>query len=73
MTKGQLYQILLEDVLKEELTDGLRFIPCRAEIANTENDWETSWRRMRLKGLGLELMSFLFKMLHQLLITQEVL
>ena len=38
---------------------------------NMENDWETSWRRMRLKGLGSELVSFLFKLLHQLLVTQE--
>ena len=34
-------------------------------------DWENIWRRARLQGLGSGLTSFLFKLLHQLLITQE--
>ena len=71
LSKRELYQILLEDVLKEEHHDGLRFVPCRAELANTENDWDSSWHRMRMKGLGPDNMSFLFKLLHQLLITQD--
>ena len=34
-------------------------------------DWESAWSRGRLHGLGSELMSFLFKVLHDLLPTQE--
>ena len=73
MTEAQWYHFLLEEnVIKEENEEQrLNFIPCRAELMNMENDWETSWRRMRLKGLGSELVSFLFKLLHQLLVTQE--
>ena len=72
MTEAQWYHILLEEtVLKVTIDDDHRYIPCRAEIANPENDWETSWRRMRIKGLGSEVVSFLFKLLHQLLATQE--
>ena len=48
-----------------------RYILCRAELANPENNCETSARRMRMKGLGSEVVSFLFKLLHQLLATQE--
>ena len=40
-------------------------------MQSRENDWESSWRRARIKGLGPELSSFLFKILHDLLPTQE--
>ena len=73
MTEAQWYHLLLEENVTKEMNEeqGNRFSPCRVEIANENNDWETSWRRMRLKGLGSELISFLFKVLHQLLPTQE--
>ena len=73
MTEAQWYHLLLEENVTKEMDEeqGNRFSPCRVEIANVNNDWETSWRRMRLKGLGSELISFLFKVLHQLLPTQE--
>ena len=73
MTEAQWYHLLLEENVTKEMDEeqGNRFSPCRVEIANENNDWETSWRRMRLKGLGSELISFLFKVLHQLLPTQE--
>ena len=73
MTESQWYHLLLEENVTKENDEeqGKRFSPCRVELANENNDWETSWRRMRLKGLGSELISFLFKVLHQLLPTQE--
>ena len=59
MTEAQWYHILLEEtVLKESIDDDHRYIPCRVELANPENDWETSWRRMRIKGLESEVVSF---------------
>ena len=73
MTEAQWYHLLLEENVTKEIDEEQvkRFSPCRVEIANMNNDWEESWRRMRLKGLGSELISFLFKVLHQLLPTQE--
>ena len=48
-----------------------QLIPCRVELASPEIDWEKSWRLARLPGLGPELTSFIFKLLHQVLPTQE--
>ena len=45
-------------MLKESIDDDHRYIPCRAELANPENDWETSLRRMKIKGLGSKVVSF---------------
>ena len=46
-------------------------IKCRVERASPLTDWEKSWRLARLPGLGPENISFLFKLLHDLLPTQE--
>ena len=40
-------------------------------MASPETDWEQSWRLARLSGLRPEHTSFLFRLLHQLLPTQE--
>ena len=56
----------------ESTPDGLKsFIACRVELASPEVDWENCWRLSRMPGLGAELTSFLFKLLHQILPTQE--
>ena len=44
---------------------------CRVERAQTNIDWENIWRRIRLPGLGPENISFLFKLVHDILVTQE--
>jgi hypothetical protein len=44
---------------------------CRVERNSPETDWKNSWRLARLSGLGPENTSFLFRMLHQTLPTQE--
>ena len=46
-------------------------IPCRAELASMRTDWEVTWRRARLPGLGSQLTSFLWRLLHCLLPTRE--
>ena len=73
MTERQWYQLLLEDTCTMEEMDGghRRLIQCRVERINPETDWERSWRLARLPGLGPENTSFLFKMMHHLLPTQE--
>ena len=47
------------------------YIKAKAELASPDTDWETSWRRARLKGLGTEATSFLWKMLHNILPTEQ--
>ena len=47
------------------------YIMCRVELAKPDTDWERSWRLARLPGLGPENISFLFKMMHEILPTQE--
>jgi hypothetical protein len=72
MTEGQWYKLLMdENVLKEETEEGVTFLPCKIELNNTDNDWERTWRISRMQGLGSELTSFLFKLLHNLLVTQD--
>ena len=72
MSEKQWYQYLLEsNVTRAENDDDNQLIPCRAEIRNPGFDWEYIWSRARIAGLGSELTSFLFKVLHDLLPTQE--
>ena len=56
--------------MTEIIEDSRHFIPCRVEIKSPEIDWDITWCRTRLHGLGPELMSFLFKAVHDLLPTQ---
>ena len=72
MTEKQWYRLLLEDYsLMEDNNEVREYKKCRVEQAKPETNWERSWRLARLSGLGPENTSFLFKMLHQLLPTQE--
>ena len=68
----QWYRVLLEEkVTMREVDNTMEFIPCRVELQHPNNDWEVTWRRSRMSGLGSELSSFLFRILHQLLPTKE--
>jgi hypothetical protein len=72
MSEGQWYQLLLEDKVTMEVRDLQRqLIMCRVELGSPSTDWDVTWERVRLKGLGPNLTSFLFKIVHQLLPTQE--
>ena len=72
MSLKQWYRVLLEEkVTMREVDSTMEFIPCRVELQNPDNDWEVTWRRSRLSGLGSELSSFLFRIIHQLLPTKE--
>ena len=46
-------------------------LPVRVEALHPNTDWSQVWNIARTKGLGPELISFQFKLLHQLLPTQE--
>ena len=47
------------------------FAPCRAERVSPATDWEVSWLTCRQPGIPLDLASFLWCMLHDLLLTQS--
>ena len=49
----------------------MEFIPCKAELASPTTDWQFSWYLARLKGLGPDHTSFIWKLLHLLLPVKE--
>ena len=73
MTSKQWYKALLDKTVLHEKTDSGEYIPkkCRAEIRNPNVDWGTTWFLARLKGLESEQVSFLWKMLHNILPCQS--
>ena len=73
MTTAQWYRVLLEQevTMVEAENNTMEFIRSRTELASPGTDWELTWRRARLKGLGSEATSFLWKLLHRILPTEE--
>ena len=69
MTLKEWYSILLDKNVT--MVEGEEFLPSRAEIASIETDWEITWRRVRTQGLGSQLTSFLWRLCHRLLPTQQ--
>ena len=59
--------LLDEEVLKS----GEDLIPLRCEVKFPNINWPETWRLSRLTGLDGDLKSFLFKLLHGLLPTQD--
>ena len=61
-----------EDGLTIEMVgEACQYIPCRSKTLAPANEWSLSWRLCRLNGLGSELTSFVFKLLHELLVTKS--
>ena len=74
MTIKQWYTVLLEDkLLMSPATEDSPavLLPIRPEVRSPDNDWSLVWQKARNKGLGAETISFQFKVLHDLLPTQE--
>ena len=74
MTIKEWYSILLEDkVLMTPATmeTPSKLLPVRSESMHPNTDWSQVWQLARTKGLGSELISFQFKILHDILSTQE--
>ena len=72
MTEKMWYKFLLEHkVTMVEEGNNQILIPCRTEHKHEDFEWELIWLRIRLPGLGTELTSFIFKVLHDILPTQE--
>ena len=73
MTEKQWYQVYLEDncTMTEDEQQQRTFISTRTELSSPSTDWERTWRLSRQRGLGPELTTFLFRMMHRLLVTKE--
>ena len=74
MTTKQWYRVLLEDrVLMHPGADGAPpvLLPVRVEQLVPEQDWPATWSLSKTKGLSSEQTAFIFKLLHQLLPTQD--
>ena len=65
------YRVLLENhVTHEVVKSRMRLKPCKAEIKNPEVDWEKVWPLAVTPGLPSELLTFLWRMIHNLLPCQ---
>jgi hypothetical protein len=74
MTTKEWYRVLMEDqLLMSQPTENspATLLPIRVETLSPENDWPEIWRLVRIHGLGSKLTSFLFKLLHCILPTQD--
>ena len=72
ITTAQWYRVMLEqEVTMVQGNGSMEYIKSRVELASPGSDWESNWRRARLKGLGSEATSFLWKLLHRLLPTEQ--
>ena len=73
MTTKKWYQYLLDqEFLKETKEDGTQcYRPCRVEMLSPDIDWSATWRKVRYPFLSSTTASFLWKLLHDLLTTEE--
>ena len=69
MTTSEWTKVLVEEhvTMTTQPDNTKTFTPCRAELAHPGNNWALTWQYARLKGLGPEHTSFLWKLIHQLL------
>ena len=71
MSSGMWYKVLVENSVTHQQTQTSReLLPCRAEIKHPGLDWEKSWSLAVTPGLPSPLLTFLWRMLHDLLPTQ---
>ena len=74
LSEGDWCKLLTEEniTMVNNLDESTReFCPCKAELASPSTDWKLSWSLCRQPGLSPELSSFLWKMLLDLLSTQQ--
>ena len=57
--------------MTQDPTGALQYIPCKAERTNPHTDWSVCWKACRQPGVPADLASFLWRLLHLLLCTQE--
>ena len=71
MSSGEWYRAMLEiNVTMDSDTEQI-YKPCRTEIRNPHIEWESVWALSNLNGLCSSDKTFLWRMLHNILPTQE--
>ena len=70
MSAGTWYRVLVEEKVTHVQNDTLEYRPCRAELNHPIVDWTRSWSLAVTPGLSGDHLSFLWKMLHNLLPCQ---
>ena len=70
---GEWYRVLLENYVTTEMNDeGFRFSKrCKIESEHPNVDWERTWVLASIKGLESSKYSFLWRLIHNILPTQE--
>ena len=72
LSTKQWYKRILNDQMLKSADSGYQLlIPVKAEVRMPGIVWADSWKMLRLKCLSSENMSFLFRLLHGLLPTQD--
>ena len=64
-------QHLTEENLTMDRSEPRKFNLCRVESQSPNSNWSLCWNLSRLRGLGSDLTSFNFKLLHKLLVTKS--
>ena len=71
MSSGMWYKVLVENNVTHQQTQSTReLLLCRTEIKHPDLDWGRSWSLAVTPGLPSPLLTFLWRMLHDLLPTQ---
>ena len=73
LSLSQWYKVLMENHVTSEIDEeGFRFEKrCKVEAKHPNVDWQRTWSLANIKGLESENYSFLWKLIHNLLPTQE--
>ena len=74
MSERDWSRLLTEDNVTMKVNDVneiREFCPSKPELKNPNTDWELSWSLCRQKGMPPDLSSFLWKLLHDLLCSQQ--
>ena len=72
MTSGMWYRVLVENMVTHQAHGNSNdYIPCRAERNHPTVDWERTWSLAVTPGLSSEHLTFLWRMLHNLLPCQD--
>lgn len=69
MTTAEWYRVLVEKEIT--MTESSEYVKSKSELKSSDTDWELTWQRSRLKGLGSEATTFLWRLLHCILPTEQ--
>ena len=71
MTSSMWYRVLVEENVTHQVQNNvMEYRPCRAELYNPDVVWDRSWSLAVTPGLSSEHISFLWRMLHNILPCQ---